>query len=79
MSNFIINYVVIDWNPETLKWEVLHYDMVLNRMGETIERLRKLYPYCQVMVNSSQIKKEEAKLALVQALEKLKERLNEKV
>jgi len=67
-----LNYCIINWNKDIMKWEVLYYDMVLARAEEWYLKFQKTHPYCQLMINASQIKKEEAKKQLNAMLERMK-------
>tara|TARA_Y100000780_G_C13626324_1_gene394611 strand:- start:508 stop:804 length:297 start_codon:yes stop_codon:yes gene_type:complete len=69
---YTINYCIINWNPEILRWEVLYYDMVIARATEWHEKFKKTHPLCQLMINAPQIKKEDAKQQFLKMLEKVK-------
>ena len=70
----MINYCIVAWNVDKLRYEVVFYDKVFERVDEWYIKLQEEYPGCQLMINAFEMKKEDVKRRMEETVERLRKK-----
>ena len=46
-----MNYIIVNWNAEDLRWEVLHYSHMGEDARTQYEKFKKSHPSCKFMID----------------------------
>ena len=56
-----MKYMIVEYDFDKMEWIILHYSHSWDDTEKQVERLRKLYPECEIMINYEEVRTEEQK------------------